>query len=107
VARKQTKNLTDFIYPKNSRKRASEGGYDGSLGPPEGLGRSFDGQIARHAQPARKLIPPMGVMAPSQRALLKARTYSDPEKTTIPIRKLNQDHFLRGVCVAKTKSITV
>jgi hypothetical protein len=46
------------------------------------------GLIATSSQPARNNKPPTGVIAPSQRTLVIARRYSEPEKTSTPAAQI-------------------
>src|SRR4029077_18645020 len=46
------------------------------------------GLITASSHPARNSKPPIGVIAPSQRTLVTAKRYRDPEKITIPAAQI-------------------
>ena len=61
----------------------------------------------KHPHPNKKATPPNGVIAPSQSTSVTANKYSEPEKITIPTRKLHQGIAGKGFRSASTNNITV
>ena len=60
----------------------------------------------KQPHPTRKATPPKGVIAPSQSTFVTASKYNEPEKITMPAKKLHQGTAGKVFRSASTNSIT-